>query len=66
MNHWLIVCLLTTWAFWAAQTVALAFYALPRAAHFWAHQGYEAGRQDERNGVPRVAFVCLPPRKDPR
>ena len=65
MTRWELVAFVT-WALWIAQTLLVVFWFLPRAGHFWAHEGYVMGREDERTGRARVAFVRLPPRKGER
>lgn len=59
MNGWALAAILT-WVLWGLQLLALALFALPRAASYWAYQGYELGRRDEKNGVPRAVIVRLP------
>lgn len=48
---------------WVAQTLFIAFFALPRAAQLWQWQGYWLGRRDEQDGTP-VPERMLPPRTE--
>jgi len=61
VNPWLIAFLIAA-ALWLLQTLALAFWFLPRAAQLWQWQGYWLGRKDQANGTP-VPDRMLPPRE---
>lgn len=56
------IALLIVAGLWTAQTLALVFWFLPRAAQAWAWQGYWLGRKHQVNGTP-PPMVLVPSRK---